>query len=102
MDQGPTLILAALVAELRPVARRLGLRPERRSATPAWVGQVGQAAAVAAATGVGRSRASAAADECIQRYLPRRVLITGTAGATNPSFDIAHILVPSFVIDAST
>lgn len=97
---GPTtLILAATVPELRPVIRRFRLGC---TGGLEWSGRSNGHALLAAVTGIGPGCASAAADRLVTEYSPRRLLITGTAGATSPSLPAGHILIPGVVIDDKT
>ena len=102
MMDAPTLIIAALAAELSPVQRRLSLRREQGAAEMVWRGAFLDRRIIAAATGIGRERAAEAARALIERYSPGRALIVGTAGAADPALRSGELIIPALVMDAVT
>lgn len=74
-----TLVVAAMERELRPLARALGLEPERVAGCRVWVG----GAVAAAAVGVGPKRAASGISALLEELDAARVLVVGVAGAAN-------------------
>lgn len=97
-DAGGIVVIAAMPRELRPLARRLRLRPAPLRGLPAWRGD----GLVAVAVGVGPARAAARAAEALDDLAPARVLVIGVAGALDPGLDVGDLVHPSAVIDVRT
>ena len=102
MADRPSLIAAALTAELAPVCRRLGLQAESGKPPGAWRGAYVDRRVIAAPTGAGRERAAESIRSLIERYTPGRVLIVGTAGAADPALRSGQVLIPAIVLDEAT
>jgi len=104
MNPRTTLITTAVMPEAQPLIRRLALR--RTEPTPAgaprfegvYLGEPLQLLV----TGMGVQRAALAAGEWMEQALPRRVLITGVAGALRDDLRIGDVIVPAHVIDGAS
>ncbi len=103
MSARPIAIFAAMDAEVRPLVRRLGLRP-----LSAWTGPRGHHGEVdgrpvtVTLTGVGRDRAAARAEAALDAMRPAEVLVVGFAGGAAPSLRPADVIVPDRVLDAAS
>lgn len=89
------VVLAAMPRELRPLARRLRLRPAPMGGLPAWYGD----GVVAVAVGVGPDRAGAGAARVLEEVPARRVVVTGVAGALDASLKVGDLVRPATVVD---
>jgi adenosylhomocysteine nucleosidase len=92
---GDFVVLAAMPRELRRLVRALGLRPGSVGGLPAWHGD----GVVVAAVGVGPSLAGASSARVLDETTPRRVWITGVAGAVGPDQRVGDLVRPAAVVD---
>ncbi len=95
---GRALVLAAMPRELRPLVRRLGLRPTKLGGVPAW----GREDVIASAVGVGPALAGAGTALVLEEVAPDSVLVTGVAGALDASLRVGDTLRPARVVDVRT
>ena len=89
------LLLAALFDELKVTIDRLGLRPDGA----VYTGQPGQSRVIAAATGVGATRAKTTVNRLLDRYQPQQVVLVGFAGGLDPSLRSGTCLNITWVIN---
>jgi len=95
-------ILAAMVPELRPVVRGLGLR---RTPLGDGVGYQGFACGrdvVAATTSMGTRAATSVTRRVLDAFVVDHVIVVGIAGAIGPTLSIGDLLVPEVVVDEAT
>ena len=97
MATGPTILLTATDAELRPVQHRLGLRAVRGTTTA--VDRRESPSLIAAFTGVGPERAADFMRGLLEDHAPGLVCIAGLAGGLNPDLHTGHVIAPGKVID---
>lgn len=83
MNEAPTLLLAALRDEMKPVAASL------RSLTNV----------ITQVTGIGASRMVAATTRLIDEHHPRRIILVGFSGALLPEFEAGRIIHASAVMN---
>lgn len=108
------LITAAVDAEISPLVHRLGLKRDR-TMLPGFVmyegvyvrparhpGAGDEVPVAVVVTGVGRSRAVQAVSGLLERHGPKRVLITGFAGALDPKLQAGEVIVPAEIMDFDT
>jgi adenosylhomocysteine nucleosidase len=92
------LVLAAMPRELRPLVRKLRLRPSSIDGLRAWR----RSDLVAVAVGVGPARAGAGAARVFDVVRARRVVITGVAGGLDPSLKVGDLVRPATVVDVGS
>jgi adenosylhomocysteine nucleosidase len=107
MVQRPTVgVIAPMPNELRPLAKRLGLRPDRATGLPEdlapHTGTVGGLDVVAVRTGIGPARAHAATEALLATVAPERVVVSGIAGGIEGASAVGDLIVPAEVLDAAT
>ncbi|HEY8524302.1 MAG TPA: hypothetical protein VIL48_05020 [Acidimicrobiales bacterium] len=92
-------VVAAMPSELRPVAKRLGLRsgPDRR-----MVGRYEGVDVVAVRTGMGTAAAGDGTRRLLDAVAPDHVVVVGVAGGIAPGQRIADVLAIDVVIDGHT
>jgi len=95
---GPIGLPLALLEELRPIARRLGLL---RGLTGPTLGRYAGRDIVALVSGVGRSHARRVASELIEVHGCRSLLSVGFGGGLDPALPLAATRVVREVIDES-
>jgi adenosylhomocysteine nucleosidase len=97
-------ILAPMPSELRPVVKRLGLRPADGSPVGRVVheGRVGDVDVVAAMTGMGPDAASAATRRMLDVGAVDHVLVVGIAGGIADGQAIGDVVPVGVVIDDRT
>jgi adenosylhomocysteine nucleosidase len=85
-------------AELKPLARHLCLRADRRrGGAGERVGAVGGVDVVLRRCGVGPARAADATAEALDRHRPDHVLVVGIAGGLGGGVAIGDVVVPAMV-----
>jgi adenosylhomocysteine nucleosidase len=107
VTQRPTVgVIAPMPNELRPLAKRLGLRPDRNTGLPEdlapHTGTVGGLHVVAVRTGIGPARAHAATEALLAATGPERVVVSGIAGGIEGASTVGDLVVPAEVLDAAT
>ncbi|KAA0233403.1 MAG: 5'-methylthioadenosine/S-adenosylhomocysteine nucleosidase [Acidimicrobiales bacterium] len=96
-------ILTAMLQEMHPIARALGLRRDTAGGKAAlYRGRYAGTDVVATVTGIGTQSARRATEELLDAHPVDHVLMVGIAGAVDPSLDIGSLVVPEVVIDAVT
>ena len=88
-------ILAAMVPELRPIVKRLGLSPIMIGDLRAHEGEVEGRRVVAAVTSIGTGAARAATTRVLDHGAVDHVVITGICGAIDPGLTIGALIVPT-------
>ena len=91
----PIALFAALHHELAPVIARLKLKPHGLS----HAGRVGEQEVVAAVSGIGAARATAALSHLIQTHEPARLLVIGLCGALVEELSVGDLLEPQWLVD---
>lgn len=89
------VVAAAMPRELRPLVRALSMRRRDVAGLRAWRGR----GVVAVAVGVGPDRASESVAGLLEALEARFVLVTGVAGALDPSLRVGDLVVPAEVVD---
>jgi nucleoside phosphorylase len=92
------LVLAAMPRELRPLARKLRLRPASIGGLRGWR----RHDLVAVAVGVGPARAGAGAARALGAVLAQRVVVTGVAGGLDASLKVGDLIRPATVVDVGS
>ena len=95
------VVLAPMPSELRPIVRRLGLKPTGGPASE-HTGRVGDAEVRAVHTGMGTAKATAATEAALAAGGVDRVVVCGIAGAVDTSLAIGDLLAPEVVMDHAT
>lgn len=105
-DEGHPLrlgVLCPMPSELKPVVRRLGLRPAGTAeGRPLRSGRVGDVAVTATTTGIGLGAATAAAERLVSSGTIDHVLVVGIAGGIDPGLQIGDVVIPDVVVDDAT
>jgi len=94
--------LCAMPIELRPLVRRLGLRPMRAGSMRAYAGSCGGRPVLAMVTGIGTARAAAATERLLGLVTVRHVRVFGISGALDASTPIGAVVRPEVVIRGAT
>ena len=96
-------MLAPMPSELRPLVKRLGLRPsEAPLGTRVHEGRSGSAAVVAATTGMGTAGAAEAARRMLDAGDVDHVIVVGIAGGIDDRLAIGDVIRPGIVIDGAS
>ncbi|HEY6415108.1 MAG TPA: hypothetical protein VIX41_02680 [Acidimicrobiales bacterium] len=96
-------MLAPMPSELRPLVKKLGLRPSQSPVgARAHVGRSGSASVVAAMTGMGTAGAAAAARRMLDAGDVDHVMVVGIAGGIDESLAIGDVIRPGIVIDGAS
>lgn len=95
MRDRPVVVMAAMPRELRPLARVCRLRSGSVCGRPSWRAD----GVLAVAVGVGPVRAGDAATQVLEEVVASRVLVTGVAGAVDPSLGVGDLVLPAAVVD---
>ena len=90
--------VCAMPMELRPLAKRLGLRKDGF----ARAGTLGVRPVVAIATGMGTDLATRSTERLLQSVAIERVLVFGITGAVDDETPIGAVVCPELVIDSET
>lgn len=102
-DPPAVLVLAAMVTELRPVVRALGLRPQQVAGAEARGGRRSDGRPlVAAVVGVGPEAAGAATERLLAATGAGRVVLAGVSGGIDPAMTIGTLLSPDLVVERSS
>ncbi|MEX2672899.1 MAG: hypothetical protein WD294_12415 [Phycisphaeraceae bacterium] len=99
-----TLIVCAVTSEIAPLVRRLRLvRARGRHGAIVYEGDRGASGRIiVAVTGMGTERAVAATTSLCAITPPKRVIIAGFAGATDPALSVGDVLEPTDLMRQST
>jgi adenosylhomocysteine nucleosidase len=96
-------MLAPMPSELRPLVRKLELRPSAAAAgTKVHEGRSGSASVVAATTGMGTAGAADAARSLLDGGDVDHVLVVGIAGGIDDRLAIGDVIRPGVVIDGAS
>jgi nucleoside phosphorylase len=93
--------LAPMRSELRPLVRRLRLRP-RAGEAGVYEGRAGAAEVVAATAGIGTRAAARAAERVLAAGPVDLVVVVGVAGGVGPRVALGALIVPERVVDLAT
>jgi nucleoside phosphorylase len=88
--------------ELRPLARRLGLRRARVGGAPARAGTLDGRPVVAVVTGMGTRLAARGVRRLLDAVTPTRVVVVGICGAVDDETPIGTLVLPARVVDHTT
>jgi nucleoside phosphorylase len=95
-------VLAAMVQEMKPFTRRLGLEREPLGDGAAYRGRAGSHPVVAAVTSMGTKAARAVTERLLDAHEVDHVVMIGICGGVSPDLEIGHLLVPEAVVDEAT
>lgn len=101
---GRVAVLAAMLPELAPVVRRLGLAPldVDLGDTRAWKGRSGEREVVAAVTRMGTRAAREVTSRVLDRLPAEHVIVLGACGAVAHELAIGDLVVPERVLDEAS
>ncbi len=101
---GRVAVLAAMVPELAPVVRRLGLAPLdlELGAARAFTGRSGGREVVAAVTRIGTRAAREVTERLLERLPAEHVIVLGACGAVAPNLAVGELVVPERVMDEAS
>lgn len=96
-------MLAPMPSELRPLVKKLGLRPSPAAVgTRAHEGRSGSASVVATTTGMGTAGAAEAARRMLDAGDVDHVIVVGIAGGIDDRLAIGDVIRPAIVIDGAS
>jgi adenosylhomocysteine nucleosidase len=96
-------MLAPMPSELRPLVRKLGLRPSAATlGTRIHEGRSGSASVVAATTGMGTAGAAEAAQRMLDAGDIDHLMVVGIAGGIDDRLAIGDVIRPDVVIDGAS
>lgn len=98
----PVAFVCAMPLELRPLAKRLGLRRARVGGAPARTGTLDGRPVVAVVTGMGTRLAARGARRLLDAVTPARVVVVGICGAVDDETPIGALILPARVVDHAT
>lgn len=101
-DPPPLAFVCAMPMELRPLARKLGLRRETVAGVELSRGSLDGRPVVATVTGMGTALAAAGIRRLLDAVTPARVLVVGITGAVDDETVLGTVVRPARVIDAAT
>ena len=102
MTDRPVAFVCAMPLELRPLAKRLGLRRARVGGAPARTGTLDGRPVVAVVTGMGTRLAGVGIRRLLDAVTPARVVVVGICGAVDDETPIGALVLPARVIDHAT
>ena len=95
----PVAFVCAMPMELRPLTKRLGLRPAELGGGPARTGRLDGRPVVAIVTGMGTFLAAAGVQRLLDAVTPAQVVVFGITGAVDDETPIGALILPERVID---
>jgi adenosylhomocysteine nucleosidase len=95
-------VLAAMVQELRPLARTLRLDAAPFGEGEVRSGHAGDRPVVATVTSMGTSAARTVTERLLDAYEVDHVVVLGIAGGVSPDVAIGELVVPEVVVDEAT
>lgn len=95
-------VLAAMLPELRPIVRRLGMGPLDLGGTRAHRASAGGREVVAAVTSMGTAAATDVTRRLLDAHPVDHVVVVGVAGAVDPGLHIGALVVPAVVLDEAS
>jgi adenosylhomocysteine nucleosidase len=95
----PVAFVCAMPMELRPLTKRLGLRPAELGGGPARTGRLDGRPVVAIVTGMGTFLAAAGMQRLLDAVTPAQVVVVGITGAVDDETPIGALILPERVID---
>jgi adenosylhomocysteine nucleosidase len=96
-------MLAPMPSELRPLVKRLGLKPTSEAAgRKAHAGHLGTADVTAAMTGMGTAAAAEAARRLLDSQPVDHMVVVGIAGGIDDRLAIGEVIRPEIVIDGAS
>jgi adenosylhomocysteine nucleosidase len=98
----PVAFVCAMPMELRPLTKRLSLRPTTLGGGPARAGRLDQREVVALVTGMGTALAATGMARLLDAVTPERVVVVGITGAVDDETPIGTLVLPERVIDAAS
>ncbi|HET8619803.1 MAG TPA: hypothetical protein VFM27_12635 [Acidimicrobiales bacterium] len=98
----PVAFVCAMPLELRPLAKRLGLRRSRVGGAPARTGTLDGRPVLAVVTGMGTRLAARGARRLLDAVTPARVVVVGICGAVDDETPIGALILPARVVDHAT
>lgn len=102
-DARPHLaFLCAMPMELKPLARRMRLRPSEPEGPSLHVGSLGERPVVATVTGMGTANARRGTHRLLDARSVEHVVVVGITGALDDVTPIGTLVHPELVVDAAT
>jgi adenosylhomocysteine nucleosidase len=98
----PIAFVCAMPMELRPLTKRLGLRPTRLGDGPGREGSLDGRDVVAIVTGMGTELAAAGMARLLDAVTPERVVVVGITGAVEDETPIGALVLPERVVDGAS
>ena len=95
----PVAFVCAMPMELRPLAKRLGLRRAEVGGLPLHAGALDGRPVVAVVTGMGTQLAGDGVRRLLDAVSPSRVVVVGITGAVDDETPIGHLVLPARVVD---
>jgi adenosylhomocysteine nucleosidase len=101
-DAGPLAFVVAMPIELRPLARKLGLRSTRIGALRLHSGTLSGRDVVAIVTGIGLRSARAGTERVLEAVEVAHVVVAGITGAVESVTPIGTLILPEVVVNGAT
>jgi adenosylhomocysteine nucleosidase len=101
-DPARTAFICAMPMELKPLARRLGLKKSQVDGVTVHTGTLGSDPVVAIVTGMGPQLATAGIERLLNVMSVSRVVVVGITGALENVTPIGTLIRPETVVDAAT
>jgi nucleoside phosphorylase len=95
-------VLAAMVQELKPFVRRLGLEREQFGDGVAYRGTAGSHPVIATVTSMGTAAAREVTERLLDTNEVDHVVMIGICGGVDPDAAIGDLLIPEVVMDEAT
>jgi nucleoside phosphorylase len=99
---GSLAFICAMPMEVRPLARKLGLRKQRIGGAMVHVGTLGGRRVVATVTGMGTKLATEGTKRLLETVNVDRVVVVGITGAVENATPIGTLIVPAVVVNSAT
>jgi adenosylhomocysteine nucleosidase len=103
LPRDPVALVCAMPMELRPLAKRLGLRRCQVGDGPGRAGTLADGRPVVGiVTGMGTALATRGMERLLGAVAPSQVVVVGITGAVDDETPIGHVVLPETVIDHAT
>jgi adenosylhomocysteine nucleosidase len=101
-DTGSLAFICAMPMELRPLAKKLGLRKNEIGGFAVRTGQIGNRDVVAIVTGMGTQLAREGTERLLDSVDVNEVVVVGITGAVDPETPIGTLVLPEVVVNGAT